>query len=110
VKSHRKAVQAISSKPSLPSSTTSDINTTLHITIMSESTEKPLPPPSLFKRAPDKIDMGAGKADKTQDGYENATNYINHYLRDHSLPMFEELNDEDVEVDHLQNFIENIMH
>jgi hypothetical protein len=69
-----------------------------------------LPPPSPSKRAPGKLATGANKADKTNDGYNNAIKYTNRYLQEHSLPPFEELSEQDVEADHLQNFIDNIMH
>jgi hypothetical protein len=65
------------------------------------------PPPS---RVPEKLPAGANKAKKTQEGYKNGMNYINRFLTAKKLPAFDDLTPEDVEADHLQNWIENIMH
>jgi hypothetical protein len=64
------------------------------------------PPPS---RVPEKLPAGANKAKKTQDGYKNGMNYINRFLTAKKLPAFDNLTPEDMEADHLQNWIENIM-
>jgi hypothetical protein len=68
------------------------------------------PPPSPSKRAPPALPIGAKKAAKTNDGYANGLKYIEMFLKAKELPSFSELTDEDVEADHLQNFIDNMMH
>jgi hypothetical protein len=62
------------------------------------------------KRAPEKLDAGTNKADNTQVGYKTAEKYIERYLHENELPTFKELTKKDVEADHLQNFVENIMY
>jgi hypothetical protein len=67
-------------------------------------------PPSPSNRAPPALPIGANKAKKTQDGYALGLKYSEMFLEKHNLPKFNELTDQDVEADHLQNFIDNTMH
>jgi hypothetical protein len=90
-------------KPSMP-----DVNEEAEFILNDEELEElEEPSPS---RVPEKLPAGASKAKKTQDGYKNALNYINRFLTEKKLPAFDDLTPEDVEADHLQNWIENIMH
>jgi hypothetical protein len=67
-------------------------------------------PLSPSKRATNPLPIGAGKAKKTQDNYQTGLKYINWFLEEQNLPLFDNLNHKDVEADHLQNFIDNNMH
>ena len=59
---------------------------------------------------PQKLPPGSHKAGSTQQNYSLGAKYINMWLEENHYPKFEDLSDEDVEADHLQNFIENIMY
>jgi hypothetical protein len=67
-------------------------------------------PLSPGKWAPDPLPIEAGKAKKTQDNNRPGLKYINWFLEEQNLPLFDNLTHKDVEADHLQNFIDNNMH
>jgi hypothetical protein len=94
-------------EPSIPNANKSmpDVNEEDEFIFDDEELEEPSP-----SRVPVKLLAAANKTKKTQDGYKNGMNYINRFLTAKKLPAFDDLTPEDVEADHLQNWIENIMH
>ena len=70
--------------------------------------DPPIPSPT-NREGPAKLPAGSHKSESTKKNYEMGVLYINKWLEENDYPKFEELADEDVEADHLENFIDNIM-
>jgi hypothetical protein len=75
-----------------------------------QSTMNEDPSPSPTTKHPQKLPTGANKADQTKKNYDCGVVYINKWMVENEHPLFEALTDEHVEADHLQNYMENIMH
>ena len=85
-------------------------NPYIAVTTTAENTTATAENPPSPSKYPPKLAAGANKADSTRKGYEAGVKYINKWMGENNLPTFEDLTTEDVEADHLQNYIENIMH
>jgi hypothetical protein len=71
--------------------------------------ESESPPPSPSKsKAPPSLRTGYMKSKKTVEGYDVGILYINKWMAAEEYPAFDDLTEQDVEQDHLQNFLENI--